>query len=230
LPRQRRRGRRQFAPGRGGFAAVSPVVRDEPDVTLTYKGAIDLDNFDLKKIPPGFVPLVSGVGQEASWEVPLEPSAPSGTKVLAQTTSDPHADRFPIVLYDKLLARNVDVSVQFKTISGKLDQAAGVVLRFPDPAHYYVVRANALEGEINFYKVINGALQVIAKATAAVSADAWHTLRVTAVETHFIVSLDNQTLLGADDAALRRPGKIGLSTQADSVTVFDNLHIESHDA
>lgn len=48
--------------------------------------------------------------------------------------------------------------------------------------------------------------------------------------THFQVFFDTQSLFEADDATFKEAGKVGLSTKSDSVTVFDNLHIESRDA
>ena len=43
--------------------------------------------------------------------------------------------------------------MRFKTVSGKTDQAAGLVVRYKDKDNYYVVRANALEDNVNLYKV-----------------------------------------------------------------------------
>lgn len=212
---------------------AAPPLADAPaeaNSTLSYKRDIDFDNFELDKLPPGFAPVLSGVGSETTWRVTLEPSAPSGTKVLAQTSGEQVAFRFPIVLYDKLLARNVDVAVRFKTLSGKVDQAAGVVLRFRDVNHFYVVRADAFQNQIHLYKVINGERQDIVGGATPVQVDTWHTLRIVAQETHFTVFFDNQKLWEAEDAALPEAGRVGLSTQADSVTVFDDLHIESYDA
>jgi hypothetical protein len=46
--------------------------------------------------------------------------------------------------------------VKFKPISGKEDQAGGIVWRAKDANNYYVVRANALEGNVVLYKTVNG--------------------------------------------------------------------------
>jgi hypothetical protein len=83
---------------------------------------------------------------------------------------------------------------------------------------------------LRLYKVVDGLRQPIAGENANVRSGEWHTLRVTVQNTHFQVFFDDQSLFEADDTTLRQAGKIGLSTKADSVTVFDNLHIESHDA
>ena len=46
--------------------------------------------------------------------------------------------------------------MKFKLISGRVDQAAGLVWRYRDENNYYIVRANALEDNVVLYKVENG--------------------------------------------------------------------------
>ncbi len=209
--------------------AVTPpavtVTQPEHEVKLDYKKDIDFDSFELEKVPAGFVPVLSGTGKEGSWTVKTEPSALSGTKVLAQTSIDELDLRFPILLYDELIAKDIDVTVQFKTVSGKVEQAAGIIVRFQDENHFYLVYASALEDDVRLYKIVDSVPQPIAGESARVSSSEWHTLRVAVQNTHFQVFFDNQSLFEADDATFEA-GKIGLSTKADSVTVFDNLHIE----
>ena len=53
-------------------------------------------------------------------------------------------------------AANVDVELRFKAVGGKIDQAAGIVVRLHDADNYYVARANALEDNVRFYRVVNG--------------------------------------------------------------------------
>ena len=48
------------------------------------------------------------------------------------------------------------VEVKFKAISGKEDQAGGLVWRAKDANNYYVARANALENNVTIYHTING--------------------------------------------------------------------------
>jgi len=46
--------------------------------------------------------------------------------------------------------------VRFKPLSGKEDQAGGIVFRFKKRQNYYIVRANALEDNVVLYKTVNG--------------------------------------------------------------------------
>jgi len=52
--------------------------------------------------------------------------------------------------------RDVRVEVRCKPVRGTVDRACGVVFRFQDAEHYYVARANALEDNVNLYRVVNG--------------------------------------------------------------------------
>ena len=49
-----------------------------------------------------------------------------------------------------------NIAVRFKPVSGRVDQAAGLVWRYRDANNYYIVRANALEDNVVLYKVENG--------------------------------------------------------------------------
>lgn len=203
----------------------SPPEKAKPP----YKVALDFDNFESGEVPTGFRSALAGEGQKVSWVVKEEPSAPSGTKILAQMGVDELGYRFPILLYDKFTAKDVEVSVQFKTISGRVDQVAGIIARFQDQDHFYMVRANALEGEIKLYKVVDGVRQSLAREDTHVSPGEWHTLKLAVKDKHFAVSFDGKSLFETDDDTFKAAGKVGLATKADSVTIFDNLQIESDD-
>jgi hypothetical protein len=43
--------------------------------------------------------------------------------------------------------------------------------------------------------------------------------------TRFVVSFDEKPLFEVDDSAIQGPGRVGLSTKADSVTHFDGFDL-----
>src|SRR2546426_11516262 len=86
---------------------------------------LDFDNFEVGNPPAGFSTALTGGGGPVSWVIQNDPTAPSGGNVLAQTSTDKTDYRFPLCVYDKLTAKDVEVSVRFKAIAGKVDQAAG---------------------------------------------------------------------------------------------------------
>ena len=177
--------------------------------------------------PPDFAVAMTGSGGPASWVVVVDPASGS-KKVLAQTSSDATKYRFPVCVYERLVARDVAVSVRFKAISGKVDQAGGVVVRYQDKDNYYIVRANALEDNVRLYKVEQGKRIQIAGLDTKVTPGQWHTLSLAAHGNHLVATFDGQRF-EADDATFSRFGLAGLWTKADSVTYFDDLKIASHD-
>jgi hypothetical protein len=200
---------------------------------------LDFDTAEVGKLPADFSTALTGSGGLAAWVVQEDPTAPSGNKVLAQTSVDGTSYRFPLCVYDNLTAKDVMVSVKFKPISGKVDQAAGIVWRYQDKDNYYIVRANALENNVVLYKVQNGKrtdLKPIGAGLFAYGKKAnvlsgqWNELQVVTKGKRFAVSLNGESLFPVEDETFTGAGKVGLWTKADSVTYFDNLTIESHDA
>jgi hypothetical protein len=160
-------------------------------------------------------------------------TAPSVPNVLAQINADPVSYRFPLCVYDGFIAKDVDVSVKFKPVSGQEDQAAGIVWRYQDPDNYYIVRANANENNVVLYKVEKGRrtdLPLVGKgrtygAKAPIPSGEWGTLRVVATGSRFEVYSNGVKLFEVEDTTFPVAGKVGLWTKADSVTLFDDLTI-----
>ena len=197
--------------------------------------AVDFDHMDAHIAPVGFTQARTGRGATGAWEVKEDNTAPSGKKVLAQTSSDPTNYRFPLCIYNAFEARDVDLSVSFKPLSGRVDQAAGLVWRYQDSDNYYVVRANALEENVVLYKVENGKRSDLKPQgswfaygkDAPVPLGVWSSLRVLVRSNTFSVSLNGEHLFDVDDDTFPQAGKVGLWTKADSVTLFDTLTARS---
>jgi hypothetical protein len=180
--------------------------------------------------PAGFVfAHTANVGKPGVWVVQAE-----GTnKFLVQTDADPTGARFPLAVLNDVTAADVDLSVRFKPVSGRVDQAAGLVWRYQDQDNYYIVRANARENNVVLYKVEKGRRTDLPLAgegrtygkKAEVPAGQWSTLRVTATGSRFGVYLNGAKLYDVDDSTFTRPGKVGVWTKADSVTQFDDLTV-----
>ena len=188
---------------------------------------VDFETTTVGELPAGFSTVVTGGGRPAEWRVVDDATAPSGGKVLAQTSTDKTSYRFPLCIFDRLAAKDVEVSAAFKPVSGTVDQAAGLVARFRDKDNYYIVRANALEDNVRLYKVERGKRQQFAGVNAKVPAKQWQTLRLEVKGTHFRVFLNDTRLFEADDATFNEAGKVGLWTKADSVTYFDDLAVKA---
>ena len=186
-------------------------------------------NFDQNpagNLPPGFTSALTGQGAVGQWGVMKDDSAPSPPNLLAQTSTDSTDYRFPLAIADDTSYRDLTLSVKFKTLSGKVDQGAGLVFRLRDKDNYYVVRANALEDNYRLYHVVKGRRAQFGGANFKVSPRTWHEMKVEARGNEFKCYYDGQLKFSAKDDTFKDAGKIGLWTKADSVIHFDDLTVE----
>jgi hypothetical protein len=209
-----------FSPRRGTVAGQITT----PTQTLSF----DFERDAVGSLPRGFAQAVTGGPPAPAWKVVESNQAAGGRRVLAQISDDPTGGRFPVCVNTQLMARDLAVTVKFLAISGKVDQAGGVVVRYRDANNYYVARANVLEDNVRFYKVQDGKRTQLAGLDTKVAAGAWHKLSLRVHGKHFTVSFDGKSL-EADDATFATGGFGGLWTKADSVTYFDDLTIEGYD-
>ncbi len=194
------------------------------------KIAFDFENFPPGGAPPGFSSHLTGRGAPGAWEVREDKTAGHGPKVLAQTSTDTTDYRFPVLVYDAFSAKDVEVSVACKPVSGRVDQACGLVARFQDKDNYYIARANALENNVRLYHVVAGRRVQFAGVNHPVTSGQWHAFALEVKGSHFRVSYDGKLLFEANDTTISAAGKVGVWTKADSVTYFDNLIATSPDS
>lgn len=203
-----------------GLIVVFPAVSRAAGTTWSFEAD------DVGASPKGFVFGTTGSGQSGQWIVRAEVDAPSGAHVLAQVSTDRTDYRFPVAVALTPLVRDAVVSVRCKMISGEVDQACGLVVRYRDERHYYIARANALEQNVRFYKVVDGTRQQLAGWRGAVTQGVWHELTIQAQEDRFTILWNGQPVLDATDQTLQDAGQVGVWTKADSVTYYDDLRIE----
>jgi hypothetical protein len=175
-------------------------------------------------LPLSFAAERTGGGAPADWKM-VQDDTMAGGRVLAQTSSDRTDYRFPLAIYQPVSAADVEVSVRFKAVAGDVDRAAGIAVRLSDRNNYYVVRANALENNVNLYRVIKGNRVQIQGKHHQVSSGVWHTLGLKVTGDRFVVSFDDTELFSANDRSIAGAGNVALWTKADSVTHFAALTI-----
>lgn len=206
-----------------GSAAASPGAAQPSGAA---EGGARTSAFDADKAggpPTGFSFARTGGGAAGRWIVKAEPGAPSGANVLAQVDTDNTDFRFPVAIADAPSLRDVRLSVRCKAVSGKVDEACGLVFRYRDENNYYVTRANALENNVRLYTLKDGRRKQIAGYDGAVTANAWHELRVDAKGDRIEVYWDGKRIIEHQDSTFPDAGKVGVWTKADSVTYFDDL-------
>jgi hypothetical protein len=197
-------------------------MRRRTAFTQTGTIMIPLETMTLGSAPGDFDFARTGQGGPGQWVVVTDGVA----HAIEQTSTDRTDYRFPLAIYRPVTATNVEAALRFKPVAGKVDQAGGIAVRVASEDDYYVVRANALEDNVRFYRVVKGRREQLSGADTKVSSGEWHTLRLRAEGDRFTVSFDGKTLYAASDSTLSAPGRIALWTKADSVTRFDQISIQ----
>ena len=190
-------------------ALGASIVVEGPRLWAAEKGA----RFDFTQPLQGWETITG------KWSVEDMPGSSSGKALVQRATQND----FNVIVTPSGPYTDVDVSVRFKPISGREDASGGIVFRFAD-GHYYVIRANALEDNFNFYYYDRGRRQIAGAHVKAPALGQWHKLRVTAERDHIRGWLNDRLLIEHDDSRFKS-GRVGLWTKADSVTAFDDLVI-----
>ncbi len=196
---------------------------------LALAETVNFDRAEAGKSPPGWTVAITGKG-EPKWTVEQDDSAPSKSAVLKQSGEVP-GPSFPLCIKDAPMLKDGFVEVKFKSVSGKGDQAAGVIWRCADAANYYICRPNALEDNVVLYKVEKGkrkSIDILGRkggygVEEKVAPQIWHTLHVEFVGKRFTVLFNGKKLFDVEDETFKDAGKVGLWTKADSVMLFDDF-------
>src|SRR5467141_3060043 len=179
---------------------------------------VNFDNLPTGASPPGWTATKTGAGT-AKWTIERDDTAPSKPNVLKQSGQA----TYPVCIKDDTNLKDGFVEVKFKPISGREDQAGGVIWRAKDSNNYYIARANALEDNVTIYHTIDGKRVAFKSINTKVTSGAWHTLRVDFKGNKFTVTFDGNRVIEATDESFANAGKVGVWTKADSVTLFDDF-------
>jgi len=151
---------------------------------------------------------------------------------------------FPLAVYNKPInSQNYTISVNIKPISGKVDEAGGIIFGMKDPGNYYVLRSNVLENNAVLFGYKDGKRYTIKwiqfKKKNYIKRNVWHKLSVSVSGTVVKGYLNGKQILNMDFktgvTGKRRKsrvkfslstGKTGLWAKADSKTYFDNFTVK----
>jgi hypothetical protein len=187
-------------------------------MNATLAASLSFDQEATGAEPPGWRCGVTGRGSP-KWSIEADATAPSKPNVLKQSGSG----AFPWCVKPDATLANGYVEVKFKAISGKEDQAGGLVWRWKDGDNYYVARANARENNISLYYTQNGRRNTLKYVDAPVARNVWHTIRVEFSAKKIRVLLNGKSYIEMDDEHITGSGAVGVWTKADSVTLFDDF-------
>jgi hypothetical protein len=131
---------------------------------------------------------------------------------------------FPLAVYKgDCTGQQLTLSVRFYPIAGRIDQGAGIAWSVANDGSYFGVRANALEDNLLFFRVVRGKRTILENVRGvSTSTHAWHTLKVTLHGKALSAELDGKQRL---ERKLDAPasGRCGLWSKADSQVLFDDF-------
>lgn len=169
-------------------------------------------------------PLLTGRGPPPVWTIVNDASAMQG-RAVTEATRDRNDNRIALCLTNAPALRNVDVTVRFRPIGGRIDQSGGIAVRVIDENHYYLVRASPLDNTVRLLRVVGGVAAQIGAREVSVTQGDWHSLRLRATSERFEVFLDSARLFEALDGTINLPGRIALATRSDGATHFETLAV-----
>jgi hypothetical protein len=205
---------------------IALLIMTSVTMTTACSETVNFDNATPGKPLPNWTLAKTGDGTP-KWTTEKDDTAPSKPNVLKQSGE---AD-YPLAIKEDTNLKDGFVEVKFKPISGKDDQAGGVIWRCKDANNYYICRANALEENVVLYKTEKGkrkSLDIVGRkggygVKTPVEKNQWHSLRVDFSGNRFTVQFNGEKLFDVEDNTFTDAGKVGLWTKADSVTLFDDF-------
>ena len=133
---------------------------------------------------------------------------------------------FPFAVYKpEPPAENLRISVRFFPIAGRIDQGAGIAFAIAPDGSYLGFRANALEDNLLFFRVVKGKRTILDTVrNVQTPTKVWHTLALEIRGKELRGDLDGQKRF---EKTLDAPphGKVGLWSKADSQVLFDDFEV-----
>ena len=193
---------------------------------LAYTEKNDKWSFEKPEIgglPKGFYTDETGEAPEAKWQVIKD----GDNKVLAQLDSLAEPARHSLAVVKRSRYGEVALKVKIKYQADKQRPQAGVVWRYKNSENHLVACIDFEEGQIQLYRVVRGnRVQFGAGEKLTFKSGQWYTLRVEHRDKRIKVYLNGEAFIIQDDHYYREPGRVGLWTQTDSATFFDNFEVK----
>jgi hypothetical protein len=158
---------------------------------------------------------------------PVDASASVVTRrpVLAQLARDPTDEHFPLLVYEEETFTDFTFTARFQTVSGAVEQMAGLAFRIQDETNYYVLRASSLGNSFRFYKFVNGERSTPIGVEVDVPRGVWHTLGVECRGNVIRCLLNGRQLIPDLTDNSFGAGRVGFWTKSDSVSWFADARI-----
>ena len=205
--------------------------------TLAAERSFDWSTEAEGKLPEGFQSQLAGSGKSGDWKIvrdelptefkPFNTNAVSINRfpVVAQMAPSNEDERFPLLVYGGEVYGDLTFSARIKVVSGALEQIAGLVFRAQDERNGYVVRINTLDGNVRFYKFVNGVRSNPIGKDRPLKKGQWYQLSVNCTGNKIKVLLDGQEAIPELTDNSFTKGHIGFITKSDTVAYFSDAHV-----
>lgn len=204
---------------------------------LAAEHTVDFTTAPVGKLPEGFKTFVAGEGRAGDWQIvledlpselaPISPNAKANNRrpVLAQLSREKIDERFPVAFLAGDSYGDFTFTTRFKLVDGTGEQIAGVVFRLQDEKNFYVARANALDGNVRFYKFVNGERTAPVGNNLTVAKGVWHELQVECSGNRISIRLNGKEAMPPLNDNSFSSGKLGFITKSDAVSYFADAKV-----
>lgn len=187
-------------------------------------GEWDFERDEVGGQPQEFYFVETNEAPDAKWQVVNQNS----NHALAQL--DVHQEDGPsrraLAVVDEVWFEHVTLTVDIKSASGRRRPQAGVVWRYRSSEDHLVACIDFSDRRVRLYRVVNGnRVQFGVSEEIPIKVNEWYKLRVEHRGLIVKVYLNDEAFIIEKDQHFLRGGRVGLWTQTDAATFFDNLHV-----
>lgn len=200
---------------------------DEDDGEEGESEKITFEDAAVGKVPKGcLITETNGKGSMGTWKMMEMKGTPSGKKVFALVESKNSGPTFNLAIAEEANAKDLELGVKVKALSGDEDQGGGPIWRVKDANNYYICRWNPLEENFRVYYVKDGKRKELSSAKVAADPKAWHEIEIKMIGNEIKAEFDDKLLIELKDDTFMEGGMVGVWTKADACTAFDDFEVE----
>jgi len=189
---------------------------------FTHSKEWNFDSYQNNTTPEDLVQMETD--PPGTWVIKSDNSAPSLPNVLAVVPGNNNSTYHIQIMPDSPIVTEAEISVKFKILPGHETELAGLILRFVDKSHYFVLIADPMNNRLSLCKSDIQFIVCNYESAAQISVGQWHTLKVGVSGQGIGGYLDGTELIKANNQYYQN-GQIGLWSKGDTEVYFDDLKL-----
>jgi hypothetical protein len=195
-------------------------------IAFPYKHTVtwDFDSYQNGTSPQGFASM--STDKTPSWVVQTVSDSPSKPNVLVKLPIIDNVTNTHLqILPNSPSTDNANITMKFKIVSGEKARSVGMIVRFIDDQHYFVLMADSMANRLSLCKQTPEFLICSYDKQISIAPGEWHSLKAIVSSQGIAATLDNHLLIRANDHNYVS-GQMGLWTKADTEAYFDDFKIQ----